>query len=150
MTNRPTWRPPGKRPQMQTSVDGRRAIEAFEGLRLAVYDDFRQPPQPTIGYGHALRPGESFPDGITQDQADAILSNDLRVAESCVNQHVCVPMAQNQFDAIVSLAFNVGSGAIASSTLVKLLNAGDYAGAAEQFLVWDKVESDGRLVPSAA
>ena len=133
---------------MQTSPNGRRFIEGQEGLKLKVYPDFRKPPQPTIGYGHALRSGESFPNGITPAQADAILANDLRIAESAINAHVTVQLAQGQFDALVSLTFNEGGSAIANSTLLRILNTGDYAGAAAHFPEWDKVMSNGRLEPS--
>src|ERR1700733_13759127 len=93
---------------MQTSQAGRQFVERQEGLVLKVYDDFRKPPQPTIGYGHALRPGEAYPNGITAGQADLLLLNDLRIAEACINAHVTVPLEQYQFDALVSLTFNEG------------------------------------------
>lgn len=133
---------------MQTSPDGRKLIEGFEGLVLHEYDDFRQPPVRTIGYGHALRGGESYPNGITQQQADDLLASDLRIAESAINSHVDVPISQAQFDALVSLAFNEGTFAIITSTLLSKLNDGDYDGAAEEFPRWDKVLKNGRLQPS--
>lgn len=134
---------------MKTSDAGRKRIERFEQLRLVTYPDSRKPPQMTIGFGHAIRPGESFPNGITDDQADAIMSNDLRIAESAINSHLNYgETTQNMFDALVSLTFNEGGGAIANSTLLRMLNAGDVQGAADQFLRWDKELDNGRLVDS--
>lgn len=64
------------------------------------------------------------------------MQNDLKRFEQTVNDAVTVLIDQNQFDALVSLAYNIGSGAFAKSTLLKKLNAGDYKGAADQFDVW--------------
>jgi len=74
---------------------------------------------------------------ITQEHADQLLSADLSRFESAVSSAVQVPLAQNQFDACISLCFNIGSGNFASSTLVRMLNAGETAGAADQFLRWN-------------
>jgi lysozyme len=103
---------------------------------------------PTIGIGHLIRPGEHFPsNGITHEQALQLLAQDLAPAESAVNA-VGVALMQNQFDACVSLAFNIGAGGFASSTVCARLKAGDFAGAADAFLMWDKISVEGRLVPS--
>ncbi len=75
---------------------------------------------------------------ITADQSDAILSRDLAKFESAVDGAVKVALEQNEFDALVSLAFNIGGGAFAKSTLVRKLNAGDKAGAANAFMSWNK------------
>ena len=80
---------------------------------------------------------------ITQEDADARLANDLHAAEHTVNGLVTVPMTQNQFDALVSLCFNIGSGNFAHSTLLRLMNEGDTAGASGQFLAWCK--TDGQV-----
>ena len=95
----------------------------------------------TIGYGHTGSTlGQSSPKGmtITDEQIDILLKEDMKRFEKAVLRSVAVALTQNQFDALVSFAFNVGAGALATSTLLKKLNAGDYAGAAEQFLVWNK------------
>lgn len=120
------------RDTMQTSAEGRAAIASEEGCVLHWYLD--EAKIKTGGVGHVRRPGD--PDTFDQAIADAWLVGDLRVAESCVNSCVHVAIEQHQFDALSSLAYNIGAGALASSTLVRLLNAGDTAGAADQFLVW--------------
>lgn len=89
-----------------------------------------------IGYGHQWRPGD--PDTVTMLQAVTMLLDELRVYVQCVNAHVAVEITQAQFDALVDFTYNEGCGALIGSTLLRLLNAGDYHGAAEQFLVWDK------------
>lgn len=124
---------------MRTSAAGRKAIAAHEGNRLTAY---RCPAGVlTIGVGHttsagppAVTPGMR----ITAQESDEILANDLATFERVVNNAVKAPLMQNQFDALVSLAFNIGGGAFARSTLVKRLNERDYRGAADQFLVWNK------------
>jgi lysozyme len=119
---------------MQTSQNGRKLIESFEGLRLDSYQDQRG--VWTVGYGHTNDVYKGLT--ITQEQADQYLAMDLHVAESAVDKFVTVPVNQNQFDALVSLAYNIGGGAFGHSTLLSLLNEGEILGAANQFLVWDK------------
>lgn len=121
---------------MNISNKGISLIESFEGLRLAKYLDVVG--KPTIGYGHLILPSESFPAPITEAQAEALLLKDLGISESGVSKSVKVPLNQNQFDALVSFTFNLGVGNLQSSTLLKKLNAGDYAGAADEFLRWNK------------
>lgn len=120
---------------MEISAAGLQLIEQSEGFRSTVYNDVVG--IPTIGYGHRLLPGESFPNGITQEQAQAMLSSDVQTAEDAVQRLVTVPLAQGQFDALVDFVFNLGAGRLASSTLLKDLNAGDYDAAGSQLLLWD-------------
>ena len=109
----------------------------FEGKRLVAYDDGVG--VWTIGFGTI-----KYPNGVrvkkgdtcTLDQAKEYMRHDLIEFEHTVNSSVKVPLNQNQFDALVSLAYNIGSNAFKSSTLVKKLNAGDYQGAADQFNAW--------------
>jgi len=119
---------------MHLSETGLNLVKQFEGLRLNTYNDSAG--LPTIGYGHLLKTGESFSDGITEAYASVLLHNDLETAEMAVNRLVKVPLTQNQFDALVDFTFNLGPGALAGSTLLRLLNSGDFAAAAAQFERW--------------
>lgn len=91
----------------------------------------------TIGYGHT---GPDVFEGVTisQEQADRLLAVDLERFARTVEFAVTVPVGQHEFDALVSLTFNIGGGAFRKSTLLKKLNAGDRAGAAAQFARWNK------------
>jgi lysozyme len=120
---------------MTTSPAGRKLIESFEGCRLTAYQDQRG--ILTIGYGHTA--SVKLGDTCTPQQADEWLTGDLATAEGAVNRLVRVPLAQNQFDALVSLCFNIGQGNFAESTVLRLVNGGSVEGSAEAFLMWDKV-----------
>ena len=121
------------------STAGINLICSFEGLRLNAYDDGVG--VWTIGFGTTI-----YPNGIkvkrgdtcTTEQAKAYMAHDLKKFESTVNSAVTVPINQNQFDASVSLTYNIGTGAFKKSTLLKKLNESDYKGAAAQFNVWNK------------
>lgn len=120
---------------MKTGNKGVALIKQFEGLVLKVYKDAVG--LPTIGYGHLIKAGEKFTT-LTEAEAESLLKSDLKQFEDCVAKVVTVPLNQNQFDALVSFAFNLGCANLKSSTLLKKLNAGDFAGAANEFLRWDK------------
>jgi len=75
---------------------------------------------------------------ISQEQADEFLAADLAPAERAVNRAIHCQMTQNQFDAMVSLSFNIGTHAFETSSVVRLLNEGQTAAAASAFLLWDK------------
>ena len=106
---------------MGISLAGLAHIKKWEGFRANRYLDSAG--KPTIGYGHLIKAWESY-DTITQAQAEALLVKDVSVAEATVSRLVKVNLTQSQFDALVSLVFNIGSGNFASSTLLKELNAG--------------------------
>ena len=129
---------------MSLSAAGLAFIAAHEGFRATVYRD--QAGYATIGYGHRLANGESYPNGVTEKDACRLLALDAAHAEAAVHEQVSLAPTQAQFDALVSFAFNVGAGAFAGSTLLKKLNAGDVAGAADEFLRWNKITVDGVLV----
>lgn len=120
---------------MELSAAGLKLIKQSEGFRSRIYLDANG--LPTIGYGHRQLHPESFPNGITEEQATKILATDVREAEQAVRRLVRVPLAQGQFDALVDFCFNLGSGRLAASTLLADLNAGRYNAAAEQLLLWD-------------
>lgn len=118
-----------------TSQRGLSLIRQFEGLRLAAYQDMVG--VWTIGYGHTgpdVTPGLA----ITQQRAEQLLINDLVQFECGVNDLVTVQINQNQFDALVSFAYNLGVGALQKSTLLRLLNAGSYKPAADEFPRWNR------------
>lgn len=142
----------------KTGEAGKNIVKDFESLSLTAYPDPASPRAValrsgidpvvaaklsgapwTIGWGHT---GPEVHEGltITLDQAEKLLAQDLFTAESAIRQYVKVELNQNQFDALVSFAFNLGSGNLASSTLLKKLNAGDYAGAKQEFQRWNKAQ----------
>jgi lysozyme len=114
----------------------------FEGCQLSAYAD--QGGVWTIGYGHT-GPGVHAGLTITQQQADTFLQSDLAGAVSCVKSLVTSEIVQCQFDALVDFTFNLGCASLASSTLLRYVNAGDFSDAASQFLRWDHV--GGVVVP---
>lgn len=121
---------------MQYSKDGLHLTESFESCRLAAYPDPKLGWKvPTIGWGHTL--GVKQSDTCTQAQADAWLLEDIQEAVAAANRLVTVPLTQHQFDALVDFTFNAGQGNFASSTMLRKLNARDYAGADAEFARWD-------------
>jgi lysozyme len=127
---------------MKFSTAGMELLKKSEGFRNRVYRDVAG--IPTIGYGHHLLHSDSFPNGIDEPQAANLLACDVRDAEQAVQRMVKVPLTQGQFDALVDFTFNLGAGRLASSTLLKSLNAGRYDDAAEQLLRWD--HADGQEI----
>ena len=125
--------------QMTVSPFGVDLICSFEGKRLTAYDDGVG--VWTIGFGTTV-----YPNGIqvkkgdtcTEAQAKAYMAHDLKKFEAAVNNAVKIPLNQNQFDAMVSLAYNIGVGNFSKSTLLKKVNSGDFDGASNEFLKWNK------------
>ncbi len=121
---------------MKISNNGINILKHFEGCvkigdKHIVYDDQTGKPvnsnEPlprgaTIGYGHLIRPGEEFKNGISEPHATELLRNDIAMAERAVQDNIAVPLSQNQFDALVSLAYNIGAKNFAASTVVKYIN----------------------------
>ncbi len=116
------------------SDNGIRHLANSEGKRNSKYKD--SVGLWTIGIGHLIKPGEKFPAVMTDKEVYDLFRKDLVGFESAINSLVKVPLTQNQYDALVSFAFNIGVGGFASSKTLKLLNAGDYAGAAKAFMGW--------------
>ena len=119
---------------MNYSEAGLDLTEESEGCRLVAYQD--SVGVWTIGYGHTRGVVEGMT--CTQAQAEAWLREDILSAIADVNRLVKVPLTQGEFDALVDFDFNLGGGALRGSTLLRLLNGGDHAGAAEQFERWDR------------
>lgn len=126
---------------LQYGKRGLALTQSFEGLRLKAYQDIVG--VWTIGYGHTgkdVHPGMV----ITQDQAAAYLLEDIQAAVKAVNRLVTAPLTQEEFDGLVDFTFNCGDSALAKSTLLRMLNAGDLKGAAEQMLLWN--HAGGKVV----
>ena len=124
---------------MKISDVGIRLISSFEDLKLVSY--LCPANVWTIGFGTTVYPsGKKVKQGekCTPQQANEYFAHDLKRFEASVNNLVKVPLSQNQFDALVSLVYNIGQTAFSKSTLLKNLNAKDYAGAADQFPLWNK------------
>lgn len=121
----------------QASVD---LVKEFEGLRLTAYQD--SVGVWTIGCGTTAAAGVGITPAkgmtITQAQAEMYLKRGLEKFAKQIEPNIKRAVNENQFGAMVSLAYNIGPGAFNKSTLLKKLNAGDVQGAADQFLVWNK------------
>lgn len=121
---------------MKTSPAGRKAIMQREGVRLHAYRDSRG--IWTCGVGHAAGAPKVWPwTSWTLAQADAVLATDLESFEVAVTIAVKRPLTQNEFDACMSLAFNIGAGGFRGSSVVKQINSGNTQEAANDFLLWD-------------
>lgn len=134
---------------MTAQQAARRCIQQHEGLRLMPY--LCPSARATIGWGHVLRDEEGkpllgqsglttarrrYPDGITIDQARDFLDADLAVVAMGVGRLVAVPLTAMQQAALLSFAYNVGLGNLATSTLLQKLNAGDYAAVPAELARW--------------
>jgi len=122
---------------------GEKLLKESEGLELTAYRDTGG--VLTIGWGHTgpdVLPGMQ----ISMDTAEIILANDLIECYECIENYVDVPLSQGQYDAITDFIFNLGCGAFKSSTLLRLLNQGDYDGARKQFPRWCHGKVGGKLV----
>ena len=128
---------------MKCSDQGRALIQSFESCRLTAYRDGGG--VLTIGWGHTgteVVPGMT----ITQSQAEALFGDDIADFERDVNSLVKVPLTQGQFDALVSFSYNCGSDidddtraeGLGDSTLLRLINAENFADAANEFPKWNK------------
>ena len=125
---------------MKISSRGLELIKDFEGFSSTSYLDVVN--IPTIGWGNTF-----YEDGTKVKLGEQISKTDaLKLLELVANRDfadkifpsIKVKVRQSQFDAMVSLAYNIGAGAFLKSTLLKKVNAGDFAGAGEEFLRWNK------------
>jgi lysozyme len=139
-----------KRRKRTLSQAGVRFISEFEGFRSELHDD--PAGHCSIGFGHLVHLGKcdgrepaEFKKGITRRRAGELMRDDAGAAEGAVNEDVEVPLSQKQFDALVSFVFNVGTGAFRESTLLRLLNKGDYEAVPKQL---DRfVKGGGKTLP---
>jgi spore coat assembly protein SafA len=136
---------------MTTSEAGKAIIRKSEGFIGKPYND--PAGHATIGYGHLLHLGNVTAADrakwgtISEAEGRALLDKDIAKVEGEVKNLVKVPITQGQLDALTSFAFNLGSGALADSTLLRKLNAGDYAGAQKEFGRWvNATDANGNLV----
>ncbi len=128
----------------QAAID---LIKEFEGFEAKAYRD------PvgiwTIGYGTTEMAGVGIDPKagmtITQDDAERYLQLAVQKFAAKIEDMIDVPVTDNQFGALVSLGYNIGTGALAKSTVMKRLNAGDYQGAADAFAMWNK--AGGKVLP---
>ena len=125
---------------MKISDNGINMLKRFEGSvkigdKHVIYDDKtgrplnsdkELPAGATIGYGHLIKSDEDFKHGITERQATEILRSDISTAEHAIKDNITVPLSQNQYDALVSLAYNIGAKNFANSTVVKYVNDSNY------------------------
>lgn len=123
---------------MKFSDNGLEVIKRFEGFSPVPYQDAQGW---SIGYGHFIKPDEILT-AVSESQAADLLKQDAAIASAAVSNSVSVDLTQNQFDALVSLTYNIGVTAFRNSTLLKKLNAGDYSGAAAQFARWNKSQGE--------
>ena len=121
---------------MNMSNNGINMLKRLEGSvkqsgQHVVYDDKTGktinangplPKGATIGYGHLIKNGEDFRNGISEAKATELLRADIAIAERAVQDNITVPLSQNQFDALVMFAYNIGARNFANSTVVKYIN----------------------------
>lgn len=118
---------------LSLSAAGISFLQQHEGLVQLVYPD--PVGIPTVCWGHmdpALKAGTRY----SKARCEALLKMDTMSAHKALADLVKVPLSQNQYDALVSLVFNIGRDAFSRSTLLRKLNDGDYDGAAEEFPRW--------------
>ena len=124
----------------KTSNNGLELIKGFEGLVLSPYWDVSGW---SVGYGHFL--GDiSKPSPITEAKANEYLMQDIKIVDNALNKYIDVPLTQNEIDALSSFTYNLGSGNLSKSTLLKDLNKGDKKSAASNFDLW--VKAGGKVL----
>lgn len=149
---------------MNISKTGIELLKRLEGSVIrngkhVIYDDQTGAPVPpnvplprgaTIGYGHLIRAGEYFDNGIDEERATELLCHDIACAENAVRDTITIPLAQNQFDALVIFAYNIGAKNFTRSTVVKYINnpqfrCATYPSMDTAWRAWCK--SSGRVMP---
>jgi lysozyme len=111
-------------------------IKHFEGYSPIVYIDAAG--YPTIGFGHLIKPGERIEEPLLGEAAERLLRQDIAPKAAAVNARVSVPLFQGQFDAVVSWTYNLGEGALKSSTMLKKINAARHEEVPAQMKRWNR------------
>ena len=132
----------GPNDAMKTSDLGIALIKRFEGFCAKVYTC--PAGKPTIGYGHVVKSGERF-GTLTEAQATDLLRADAEIAAYSVKRCISAPLTQNQFDALVSFTFNLGGGALETSTLRSFINTGRLEAVPRELNRW--VFAKGQRLP---
>ncbi len=144
---------------MKMSDKGIEWLKRLEGTvkvngKHVIYDDATGKPVPvgappplgaTIGYGHLIKSGEDFKQGITETYAIDLLRTDIAAAERAVQDNISAHLTQSQYDALVSLAYNIGIRNFATSTVVKYINNPDfhspiYSNLESAWLAWNRTQ----------
>lgn len=120
--------------------NGIELIKSFEGFSETEY--LCPAGKRTIGYGHVLDENEFYPQGITPTEAEIMLLDDISHAESALN-NLKDKLSGNQYDALVSLVYNIGEGAFVNSTMYDYIRSGDLISAAGEFPRWCKIKRKG-------
>jgi len=136
--------------KLKTSSTGLTHLRQMEAFMPHLYNDgpTKNTGHCTIGYGHLVHYNpcdvkkyaseQQYINGITMKKATVLLQTDVAVAEKAVNKLVTITLNQNQFDALVSLVFNIGAGAFSTSTLLKVINSNQLNQAPSAFRMWNK------------
>jgi lysozyme len=133
---------------MKTSQQGIAKIAAHEGERLTAYFDIAGVATISVGVTDGVTAEDVYNKRtITREESQAMFAMALAPRESAVERLCTVTPNQNQFDALVSLVYNIGEGGFAKSTVLRLHNSGDFKGAADAFLMWNKAKVTGVLQP---
>ena len=131
---------------MKVSSKGLELIKEFEGFSSVAY--LCSAKKATIGYGNTFWEDGTpvkIGDQISKERAETLLKHVVDNFSVAVEVDIKIEVTQNQFDAMVSLAYNIGLGAFKNSTLLRQLNRGNFVGASQEFLRWDK--SNGKPLP---
>ena len=133
---------------MKTSQQGIAKITAHEAERLTAYFDIAGVPTISVGVTDGVTAADVHNKRtITRKESQAMFAMALATREAAVERLCIVKPNQNQFDALVSLVYNIGEGGFAKSTVLRLHNVGDFQGAAKAFLMWNKAKVNGVLQP---
>lgn len=127
---------------MRISSEGLALIKRFEGFSAMPYicpAGYR-----TVGYGHVVKDSDRGEYPLSEEEAEALLLEDVVLAEMAVRRLTDVPLEQRQFDALVSFTFNVGAAALQRSTLRRVVNRGEHESAPRELMRW--VYANGRIL----